>query len=110
MRTYTASSLVKTYKAARTWAPDAPFVAINDGWGTVLTASEWLEWFREKLMVKIHRHDPLPRGRKHSTAWQMDCSRLARMLKGNYYTRVSDCPRELRSRLAHRLHAFHEED
>lgn len=108
MLTYSAGSLCRTYQAAKSWDPAAPFIDIRDGWGTVLTAGEWLAWFREKLFEKIASHEPARVGRKLRPEWQREAARVARMLRDGYFTRVSDCPRELRGRLSHRLHRFEE--
>jgi hypothetical protein len=44
---------MSTYHAAKTWAPDAPFVRLE--YDEVLTAREWLAWFRGCLNAKINR-------------------------------------------------------
>jgi hypothetical protein len=51
--TYTINSLISTYRAAKTWEPDAPFLKVH---GEVLTAGEWIAWYRSCLSAKINRH------------------------------------------------------
>jgi hypothetical protein len=57
-KTYTTQSLIATYRAAKTWEPDAPFVRTS--WHEVLTAQEWLAWFRGCLNAKINRGMYIP--------------------------------------------------
>jgi hypothetical protein len=99
---YSAASLLRHYKAARSWEPDRPFVCTST-WGDVLTAREWLRWFQDCLMRKIASHEPAPTGRKHSDTWQLECERLARAVNTPRLI-VRYCPiPEYRERLAHRL-------
>jgi hypothetical protein len=76
--TYSAGSLVRTYRAARAWEPDHDFIKID--WCTTLTAREWLRWFRQRLDEKASRGD-VRTGRKLDPTWQRDCRNLARDLK-----------------------------
>jgi hypothetical protein len=93
VKTYTASSLIQTYKAARTWPPDGPFVKMD--WCTTLTARQWLRWFRCALSEKINRESK-PVGRKHSDVWQREARFVADDLRRRVVVRQSHYPTALR--------------
>jgi hypothetical protein len=103
MKTYTAGSLIRHYRAAKSWEPDQPFVKID--WATTLTASEWLAWFRWRLDEKASRGQERT-GRKLAWDWQRDCQALARSLAGRIIVRRSNYPlviRDLHGRVDHLL-------
>jgi len=103
MKTYSAGSLIRHYRAAKAWDPDREFVQID--WCTILTAREWLAWFREFLDAKINRGDQRS-GRKLAWDWQRDCRNLADNLRRRIINRRSNYPlviRDLHGRIDHRL-------
>jgi len=103
-RTYTAASLVRAYRAAQSWDPGRPFIQTDRF--EVLTAQEWLAWFRSCLAAKINREVPTTTGRKHRREWQADMQRVAWKLRNRIVLRYHEAPtflRDVRARLEHRL-------
>lgn len=93
MLQYSVNSLIATYKAAKKWEPNQPFVKVD--WCTTLTAAQWLTWFRKCLQAKINSHLPvLNQGfaRKCRPDWQMEASNLAWALSHKLVIRRSHYP------------------
>lgn len=98
-RTYTAKGIVACHGFCRTH----PAGGVPIDRGTVLTAEEWLRWFRERLDVKISSHiKGFEIGRKWDLDYQVEIRRAARAL--NTPRLVIDwLPADLKTRFAHRL-------
>lgn len=76
------------------------------GWTGDASREDVLREFRDGLTDRINRHIPgYGVGRKWRWEWQRDVARIAWNLNGRrILTRVRECPKEIRKRLAHRLH------
>lgn len=97
MRTYTAKTLIETYR----WAKEHPAGIIPIDRMTRLTGAEWLAWFRKKLDEKACRGLVMT-GRKWEADWYWTMVRTAREVN-TPRLRVYWVPAEIRERLAHRL-------
>lgn len=103
-RGYTVRQLIETHRAAKAWPQDAPFIRVD--WCTVLTAREWLAWFRERLLMKIqYNGEGTTRSgwRKMQREWQVEMDRAARALNTPRLV-IHWLPPDLKTRFAHRLY------
>lgn len=98
-RTYTKAQLLRAYQ----WARANPSERARIDYGETMTGAEWRAWFRRCLADKINRGHA-PRGRKDSPDWLFAVVRMRYKLAARCVVRAQECPRELRARLAHRLH------
>lgn len=97
MRTYTAKTLIETYR----WAKAHPAGIIPIDRCERLTGDEWIAWFRKRLDEKTNR-GLVGTGRKWDGIWYLEMERAARAVN-TPRLRVTWVPLELRERLAHRI-------
>ncbi len=100
-RAVTLSAYARAWRKVR----ELPPAANVSGWGHFPTpAGEIAAVMRAGLLDRINRHRPgYGIGRKWDDAWQWEAWRLSRSLREGVRVYPSQCPRELRARLAHRL-------
>lgn len=98
-RTYTAKTIVACHGFCKTH----PAGGVPIDRMTVLTAEEWLRWFRERLDVKISSSMPhFEQGRKWNLDYQWEIRRAARELNTPRLA-IHWLPKDLKTRFAHRL-------
>lgn len=103
-RTYTARSIV----ACHGWCRTHPAGGVPIDRMTVLTAEEWLRWFRERLDAKISSHIVgFEVGRKWNLDYQAEIRRAARELNTPRLA-IHWLPKDLKQRFAHRLRGHDE--
>jgi hypothetical protein len=100
MRTYTAKQLLTCHH----WCRTHPNGRVPIDRMEIISADEWLRWFRQCLDKKISSHMPhVNRGRKWGYDWQIQAWRTSREVNTPRLI-VRWIPREFLPRLTHRLH------